>query len=40
MFSVGVVDWTVAAVNVAVLLALLAVGWSWSVSGLTKRLVS
>jgi lipooligosaccharide transport system permease protein len=40
MFCVGAVDWPVAAVNVAVLLVLLAVGWSWSVSGLTKRLVS
>ena len=40
MFSVGVVDWPVAALNVAVLLALLVVGWFWSVSGLTKRLVS
>ena len=40
MFSVGVVDWSVAAINVAVLVALLVVGWFWSVSGLTKRLVS
>lgn len=40
MFSVGVVDWPVAALNVAVLLVLLVVGWFWSVSGLTKRLVS
>lgn len=40
MFSVGVVDWPVAAINVAVLVSLLVVGWFWSVSGLTKRLVS
>ncbi|GAA1479229.1 ABC transporter permease [Nocardioides aestuarii] len=40
MFSVGVVDGPVAAINVAVLVALLVVGWFWSVSGLTKRLVS
>ncbi len=40
MFSVGVVDWTVAAINVGVLVALLVAGWFWSVSGLTKRLVS
>ncbi len=40
MFSVGVVDWPVAAANVGVLLTLLVVGWFWSVSGLTKRLVS
>ena len=40
MFSVGVVDWAVAALNVAVLVALLVVGWFWSVSGLTKRLVA
>ena len=40
MFSVGVVDWPVAAINVAVLVSLLVAGWFWSVSGLTKRLVS
>jgi lipooligosaccharide transport system permease protein len=40
MFCVGVVDWPVAALNVAVLVALLVVGWFWSVSGLTKRLVA
>lgn len=40
MFSVGVVDWWVAAANVVVLVALLALGWAWSVSGLTKRLVT
>jgi lipooligosaccharide transport system permease protein len=40
MFCVDNVDWSLALVNVAVLVALLVVGWSWSVSGLTKRLVS
>jgi lipooligosaccharide transport system permease protein len=40
MFSVGVVDWWVALANVAVLGVLLVVGWRWSVTGLTKRLVS
>ncbi len=35
----GVVDWPLALLNVAVLVALLVVGWFWSVSGLTKRLV-
>ncbi len=34
------VDWSLAAINVAVLLALTAFGWWWSVTGLTKRLVS
>lgn len=40
MFSVGAVDWPVALLNVAVLVALLVGGWFWSVSGLTKRLVA
>ena len=40
MFCIDRVDWSLAAVNVVVLLALLVVGWFWSVSGLTKRLVS
>ncbi len=39
MFCVDAVDWPVAALNTAVLLGLLVVGWFWSVSGLTKRLV-
>lgn len=39
MFSVDAVDWGLALVNVVVLVALLAVGWVWSVTGLTKRLV-
>lgn len=40
MFSVGAVDWPVALLNVAVLVTLLVAGWFWSVSGLTKRLVT
>ncbi len=40
MFSVDVIDWWLALVNVLVLVALLVVGWFWSVSGLSKRLVS
>jgi len=40
MFSVGAVDWWLALVNVAVLVVLFALGWRWSVSGLTKRLVT
>ncbi len=39
MFCVDAVDWPVAALNTAVLVGLLVVGWFWSVSGLTKRLV-
>jgi lipooligosaccharide transport system permease protein len=39
MFSIDVIDWSLALVNVAVLVALLAAGWFWAVSGLTKRLV-
>ena len=39
MFCLDQVDWWVAAVNVAVLLAMTAFGWWWSVTGLTKRLV-
>ena len=39
MFCVDVIDWWLALVNVAVLSALLVVGWFWSVSGLQKRLV-
>ena len=39
MFSIDVIDWSLALVNVAVLVALLVAGWFWSVSGLTKRLV-
>jgi len=40
MFCLDQVDWWLAAVNVAVLLALTGFGWWWSVTGLTKRLVS
>jgi lipooligosaccharide transport system permease protein len=40
MFCIDQVDWPVAAINVAVLVVLTVVGWFWSVSGLTKRLVS
>jgi lipooligosaccharide transport system permease protein len=38
MLCIDVVDWQVAAVNVAVLLVLTAFGWWWSVTGLTKRM--
>ncbi|MCD4525089.1 ABC transporter permease [Nocardioides sp. cx-173] len=40
MFCLDTVDWSTAAVNVAVLLVLLAVGWSWAVRGLTRRLIT
>ncbi len=40
MFSIGVIDWPVAAINIAVLGTLLVLGWFWSVTGLTKRLVT
>ena len=40
MFCIDNVDWPLAAVNVAVLVTITVVGWFWSVSGLTKRLVS
>jgi lipooligosaccharide transport system permease protein len=40
MFCLDHVDWSVAAINVAVLATLCVLGWFWSVSGLTKRLVS
>jgi lipooligosaccharide transport system permease protein len=40
MFCLDNVDWSLAAVNVAVLVGLTVFGWFWSVSGLTKRLVS
>ncbi len=39
MLSLDTVDWSTAAINVAVLLAMTAFGWWWSVTGLTKRLV-
>jgi lipooligosaccharide transport system permease protein len=40
MFCIDNVDWSLAAVNVAVLVVVTAVGCVWSVTGLTKRLVS
>lgn len=40
MFSLDTVDWPLAAVNVLVLVALTAVGWRLSVTGLAKRLES
>lgn len=40
MFCVDHVDWSLAAINVAVLVALLVGGYVLSVSGLTRRLVS
>jgi lipooligosaccharide transport system permease protein len=39
MFCLDTVDWPVAAVNVAVLVAMTAFGWWWSVTGLTQRLI-
>lgn len=40
MFALDHVTWWVAGVNTLVLLALMAGGWVWSVTGLSKRLVS
>ena len=40
MFCLDTVDWSTAALNVGVLVALTALGWWWSVTGLTKRMVS
>ncbi len=40
MFIVDNVDWSLAAVNVAVLVALVAGGYHFAVTGLTRRLVS
>lgn len=40
MFALDHVTWSLAAVNAAVLLVLLVLGWFWAVSGLRKRLVS
>lgn len=40
MLCLDVVDWSTAAINVAVLVVLLAGGWVWAVSGLRKRLAS
>ena len=38
MLCLDTVDWTWAGVHVAVLVVLMAAGWRWSVTGLTKRL--
>ena len=40
MFSLDHVVWWQAGVNVAVLVVLMVLGWFWSVSGLTKRMLS
>jgi lipooligosaccharide transport system permease protein len=40
MFALDNVTWWIAAVNVAVLVSLTAVGWVWAVTGLEKRLVT
>ncbi|MEQ6899480.1 ABC transporter permease [Nocardioides sp. YIM 152588] len=40
MFALDNVTWWVAAVNAGVLLVLAAIGWRWSVSGLTKRMIT
>jgi lipooligosaccharide transport system permease protein len=38
MFCLDTVDWSLAALNVLVLVTTIAVGWFWSVSGLEQRL--
>jgi lipooligosaccharide transport system permease protein len=38
MLTLDTVDWWLAGLHVAVLAALVAVGWRWSVAGLAKRL--
>ena len=38
MFCLDTVDWSLAAVNSLVLVALCVLGWSWAVRGLDKRL--
>lgn len=40
MFALDHVTWWLAGVNVAVLVVLMLLGWRWSVSGLTKRMIS
>ena len=40
MFALDHVTWWVAGVNVGVLVVLLVLGWRWSVSGLTERMLS
>jgi lipooligosaccharide transport system permease protein len=39
MFCLDTVDWPLAALNAGVLVAVIVVGWFWSVSGLEQRLV-
>ena len=39
MFCLDTVDWSMAALNVGVLVVAIVVGWFWAVSGLEKRLV-
>ena len=38
MLTLDTVDWPLAGLHVAVLAALVAIGWRWSVTGLAKRL--
>ena len=40
MFALDQVTWWLAGVNAAVLLVLMVLGWRWSVSGLTKRMLA
>jgi lipooligosaccharide transport system permease protein len=40
MLTLDNVDWSLAAVHVVVLAALVVLGWRWSVVGLTRRLVT
>jgi lipooligosaccharide transport system permease protein len=40
MLTLGEVDWSLAAVHVAYLVALTAAGWLWAVRRLTRRMVS
>jgi lipooligosaccharide transport system permease protein len=40
MFALDNVTWWLAAVNVTVLVVLMLLGWRWSVSGLTKRMIT
>ncbi|WP_183100593.1 ABC transporter permease [Nocardioides pelophilus] len=40
MFALDNVTWWVAGLNVAVLVVLMLLGWRWSVSGLTKRMIT
>ncbi|WP_372736259.1 ABC transporter permease [Nocardioides sp.] len=40
MFCVGNIDWSMAALNAGYLVVLVLLGWRWSVTGLTKRLIT